>query len=129
VRATEAHMRTGPGTQYPIMWTYQRPGLPLEVVKEYDHWRRVRDWQGSEGWMHSGMLSGKRSFIVTGKVATLRAKPNSDSAAVARIETLVIGRLLSCSRGNRWCHVQIADTEGWMQRADLWGVYENEDFE
>ena len=125
LRASEANMRTGPGEQYPIKWTYRRPGLPLEVTKEYHHWRRVRDWQGTEGWMHSSMLTGKRWIIVTGETRTLRAKPDAGSSALARIEGKVIGQLLDCPKGD-WCQVRIDDLKGWIRRGEVWGVYADE---
>ena len=129
LRATEANMRAGPGEQYPIVWTYRRQGLPLEVTAEYDHWRRVRDWQGAEGWMHSSMLSGKRSIIVTGEVRPLRADPDPGSGILARIEGKVIGRLLSCAKGGDWCQVQVAGVRGWLLRGEMWGVYNEEKFD
>jgi SH3-like domain-containing protein len=129
LRATEANMRAGPGEQYPITWTYRRQGLPLEVTAEYDHWRRVRDWQGAEGWMHSSMLSGKRSIIVTGDVRPLRADPSPRSGVLARIEGKVIGKLLSCPKGGDWCQVQVAGVKGWLLRGDMWGVYNQEQFD
>ena len=127
LRASEAYMRTGPGKQYPIKWTYQRPGLPLEVVKEYYEWRRVRDWQGAEGWMHASMLTNKRSIVVTGEVRTLRAKPDADSRALARIEGSVMGRLKTCPKSTEWCRVDIGKAEGWLRRSELWGVYKDEE--
>jgi SH3-like domain-containing protein len=129
LRATEANMRAGPGEQYPITWTYRRQGLPLEVTAEYDHWRRVRDWQGAEGWMHASMLTGKRSIIVTGDVRPLRADPVPGSPVLARIEGKVIGKLLSCPKGVSWCQVQIAGVKGWLLRAEMWGVYDGEKFD
>ena len=129
LRATEANMRAGPGEQYPIMWTYRRQGLPLEVTAEYDHWRRVRDWQGAEGWMHSSMLSGRRSIIVTGDVRPLRADPDPGSGILARIEGNVIGRLLSCAKGADWCQVQVAGVKGWLLRGEMWGVYNEEKYD
>lgn len=125
LRASEANMRTGPGEQYPIKWTYHRPGLPLEVIKEYYHWRRVRDWQGAEGWMHSSMLTGKRWIMVTGETRTLRARPDAGSDAIARIEGKVIGRLVGCPKGD-WCQVQIESVRGWIRRGEVWGVYAEE---
>ena len=129
LRAVEANMRTGPGEQYPIKWTYRRPGLPVEVTAEFDHWRRVRDWQGTEGWIHSSMLTGKRSIMVTGDVRTLRAEPDSASPAVARIEGKVIGKLLVCPKSGGWCRVQIEDVKGWLSRGEMWGVYKDETIE
>jgi SH3-like domain-containing protein len=129
LRATEANMRAGPGQQYPIKWTYRRQGLPLEVTAEYEHWRRVRDWQGAEGWMHSSMLTGKRSIIVTGDVRPLRADPDPAGGVLARIEGKVIGRVLTCPKGGDWCKVEIAGVKGWLRRAEMWGVYKEEEID
>ncbi len=126
LRAPEANMRAGPGEQYPIKWTYRRQGLPLEVTAEYDHWRRVRDWQGTEGWMHSSMLTGKRAIIVTGDERPLRAKPDLASPLLARIEGKVVGRVLTCPKDGEWCRVEIAGVKGWMRRSEMWGVYREE---
>lgn len=129
LRATEANMRAGPGEQYPIKWTYRRQGLPLEVTAEYEHWRRVRDWQGAEGWMHSSMLTGKRSIIVTGDVHPLRAEPDPGSGVLARIEGKVIGKVLACPKGGDWCKVEIEGVKGWLRRGEMWGVYEEEEID
>lgn len=126
LRAEEANMRTGPGEQYPIKWTYRRPGLPLEVVREYHHWRRVRDWQGSEGWMHSSMLTGKRSVMVVGETRSLRDEPDPGSAVVARVEAPSVGRLLTCPATSDWCRIEVVDVKGWLRRGEIWGVYSSE---
>ncbi len=127
LRASEANMRAGPGEQYPIKWTYHRAGLPLEVVREYEHWRQVRDWQGTEGWMHSSMLTGKRFIIVTGDLRTLRSEADPTSAVTARIEGNVVGRLKSCPRNVTWCYVQFENVAGWLRRTEIWGVYSDEE--
>lgn len=127
LRAQEANMRAGPGEQYPIKWTYQRPGLPLEIVAEFHHWRKVRDWQGTEGWIHSSMLSSRRSFIVVGGTRPLRAKPDAGSRAVAQVESKVVGRLRQCPKGSNWCEVEIGGVKGWMARDEIWGLYNGED--
>lgn len=129
LRAEEANMRTGPGEQYPIKWTYQRAGLPVEIVAEYHTWRRVRDWQGTEGWMHASMLTGRRSFIVTGETRSLRAAADAASPIVARIEPKVTGELDRCPAAGTWCRVRIDGLRGWLKRSDLWGVYPNETVE
>ena len=64
LRASEVNMRTGPGTRYPIAWVYKQRNLPVEIVDEFDTWRRIRDWEGSEGWVHQSMLHGRRSIMV-----------------------------------------------------------------
>ena len=59
IRANQVNMRTGPGVRYPVDWEYRRAGLPVEIVSEYGTWRKIRDWQGDEGWMHQRRMSGR----------------------------------------------------------------------
>jgi SH3-like domain-containing protein len=127
LRAEEANMRTGPGEQYPIKWTYQRAGLPLEIIAEYHHWRRVRDWQGTEGWMHSSMLTGRRGFMVKDAVQPLRAEPSPQATVLAEVEPKVIGRIEECPKAVDWCRVRIDSIKGWLDRRALWGVYPGEE--
>jgi SH3-like domain-containing protein len=126
LRATEANMRTGPGVQYPVEWVFVRQDLPLEVIAEYRTWRKVRDWQGTQGWMHQSMLDSRRTVIVTGVQRTLRKKSDTQSTAQARVEAGVIGRLLECPDGSGWCKVEIDGFEGWLRRVEFWGVYAKE---
>jgi SH3-like domain-containing protein len=126
LRADEVNMRTGPGTRYPVEWVYRRQGLPMEIIAEYDTWRRVRDWQGINGWVHSSMLSGERSVVITGGVRILRGKGDPESPPVARAEAGVVGRLLECPEETAWCRVEIDGVRGWLRRGAVWGVYEGE---
>ncbi|WNK00142.1 SH3 domain-containing protein [Thalassospiraceae bacterium LMO-JJ14] len=129
LRAAEVNLRTGPGVQYPVEWIFQRESLPVEIIKEYRTWRLVRDWEGTQGWMHQSMLSGKRTFLVTGKERTIRSEPDAKSRAVAIVESSTIGEITSCPSGIGWCKVRIKGIEGWLRRVDFWGVYRNEVFE
>ena len=54
----------GPGTDYPTAWVYRRAGLPLEVIKEFEGWRQVRDADGAAGWVLQSFLSGRRTALV-----------------------------------------------------------------
>jgi len=129
LRAAEVNLRTGPGVQYPVEWIFQREALPVEIIKEYRTWRLVRDWEGTQGWMHQSMLSGKRTFLISGKERTIRAQPDAKSRAVAIIEPNVIGELLACPGSTGWCQVRVKGVEGWLRRVEFWGAYRNESFE
>ena len=126
LRSDEVNMRTGPGRRYPVEWVYRRQGLPVEVIAEFDTWRRVRDWQGIDGWMHSSVLSGERYVVVTGDVRVLRREGDPNSPPVARAEVSVIARLLECPEKTAWCRVDIDGVRGWLRRDEFWGVYEDE---
>ena len=126
LRADEVNLRTGPGVQYPIDWVYRRRHLPVEIIAEYNTWRKIRDWQGTEGWVHQSMMSNERTVVVTGKLRTLRHKSDTTGRPVAQAETGVIARLLECPDASTWCRVEVDGFEGWFRRVEFWGVYGDE---
>jgi len=126
VAASEANLRTGPGNRYPIEWVYRRSGLPVQIIAEYDMWRKVRDQDGDEGWMFRGLLSGRRNIVVMEPRATLFAQAKETSARILIAEKGVQGKLLSCS--DEWCRVEIDSSKGWISRAAVWGVSPDEEF-
>jgi len=124
LRADEVNLRTGPGTRYPIDWVYRRSGMPVEIVDEFDTWRRIRDWQGTEGWVHQSMVQGQRGILVTGKRHTLRRRPEAGSPGVALIDAGVVGVLQRCQ--GDWCEVSLGGFTGWLQRAAFYGLFPGE---
>lgn len=124
LKSDTVNLRRGPGKQYPILWVFKRKALPVEIVREFDTWRQVRDWQGTVGWVHQATLGGRRTILVTGRNRTLRKDPATNAAPVAYAEPGVVGRLLAC-RG-AWCQVAIGSYRGWLRRSEFWGVYRTE---
>jgi SH3-like domain-containing protein len=127
LRAGEVNVRTGPGVRYPVEWVFVYRHMPIEIVAEFDTWRKVRDWQGTEGWVHRSMLSGRRTAIVTTGRRSIRDVPVRDARVIAEVEERVVGRLLKCQP--QWCRVEIAGFRGWIRRAVIWGVYDGETFD
>lgn len=126
LRSDRVNLRTGPGVQYPVEWTYLRRGLPVEVIAEFDAWRRIRDWEGAEGWVHQSMIAGRRALVVIGSVRSLRRKEGDDTPPVALVEPGVIGELLECPKDSQFCRVGVASQVGWLRRSEFWGVHRGE---
>ena len=128
LRADTVNLRTGPGSRYPIEYVYHRKGYPLEIVAEFEQWRQVRDWQGTEGWVHQRMVNGARSVVVQGAQRILRAAPDSGGAPVAKLDAGVIAHLLECNTA--WCRIEVQNgatsVNGWLARNEIWGVLPNE---
>lgn len=122
--AGEVNLRTGPGGRYPIDWVYVRKGLPVEIIAEYDLWRQVRDIDGDEGWIHKQLLSGKRFVIVTAEVVELRDEADPGAPVVLRAAKGVQAKLKRCDADR--CRIDIDGTDGWVERAALWGIYPDE---
>ena len=124
----EVNVRTGPGTRYPIQWVYRRTGMPVEVVEEYDLWRKIRDVEGTTGWVHKTMLDGKRNIIVhANKAQIVRMEPEDKARPVLKVEPMVTARLMECQP--EWCRIQVSGHKGWLEKKFLWGIYPDEVFE
>ncbi len=119
--AEPANVRTGPGVRYPIEWVFKRKGLPVEIIAEYELWRKIRDSDDAVGWVHKRLLSGRRTVLVGGdSMQVLLEQPETGAKTVTLAEPGVVARLLEC-RG-LWCRIDAAGREGWIPRASLWGV-------
>lgn len=124
----EVNLRTGPGTRYPIDWIIRRKGLPVEIVQQFEHWRKVKTPDGTTGWAHKVMLNSYRALVITGtQPQVMFAQPDLKSRVQARIEPEVIGRLERCKRD--WCQAKIQGYEGWLPKEAFWGVYPDETFD
>jgi len=126
IRAREANLRTGPGARYPIDWVLQRRSLPAEVVAEFENWRQIKVQDGTVGWVHKSMLSGKRMATVTAARVRVLQTPDKKAPVAAFVEDGVIVALDGCEA--TWCRISVAShgVEGWMARSALWGIYDGE---
>jgi SH3-like domain-containing protein len=125
--SNQVNLRVGPDLRYPIEWTYQRKDLPVQIVDEHQLWRRIRDPEGTEGWVQRPLLNSRRSFLIpSGADRLLRRKPEEAAAEVARLRPGVVGRIRKCDAGSAWCEVQVGDYRGFIRRAEIWGVAQDE---
>lgn len=125
LKSGEANARTGPGDTYPIRWVYQRKNLPLEVTAEFKLWRRIKDFDGEQSWVHQALLSSRRYAILLHDAS---GKSEYDgSAKVARFKKGVQVKLIECKQDE--CQVEYGNFQSWLKKKDLWGVYNWEVFD
>ncbi|MGQ0682934.1 SH3 domain-containing protein [Bradyrhizobium sp.] len=131
LKSDHVNVRAGPTKDNDVAWVYTRAGLPVEVTAEFENWRRVRDSEGSEGWVYHSMLSGRRTAVVTmkskGELAPLHDSADPTSAVAARLQAGVVAQVKKCANG--WCRVIGSGFDGWIEQQRLWGVYEGEKVE
>jgi SH3-like domain-containing protein len=124
-------MRVGPNTTFPIEWTFQRRDLPVMIVGEFQVWRRIRDVDGAEGWVHQSTLAGRRTVLVKPPANApdilLRRRPEDSATPVARLNNGVIARVRECEASSAWCEVQVAGMRGFVKRTDTWGLLPEEE--
>jgi SH3-like domain-containing protein len=136
-RSAPVNVRVGPGVRYDIAWVYVKPAVPVEIIEEFDVWRKIRDADGAVGWVHESLLTGKREGLVTpwsdsGRIA-LRMRADDEAGVRAYLTPKFPVDIKSCD--GTWCEITATDHSvpnhptsysGYMRQADLWGVYQNE---
>jgi len=131
LKPDRVNVRVGPTRDQTISFIFQKAGLPVEVVAEFENWRRIRDSEGAEGWVMQSMLSGKRTALIAPwskeKPLPLYAHADSGTAPVALLEPGVMASIKNCS--SEWCRIQGTGFDGWIEQGKLWGAYPGEDVE
>lgn len=128
LKSDRVNLREGPSKEHPTLWIYQRAGLPVEITAEFETWRKIRDSEGTEGWVLHSLLSGRRTALV----APWKKEPQLLLAAdhatpVAKLAPGVIGTLRGCD--GKWCRLAGKEFDGYIQQENLWGVYPGEKVE
>nr|WP_112817939.1 SH3 domain-containing protein [Ensifer sp.] len=134
LKAKSVNLRIGPSVDYAVAFRYLRPGVPVEIIQEYDNWRRIRDADGTEGWVNQALLSGDRTAVTApwmrgkgeGVFVNLRREPQSTASIVARMEPGVVIRVGECN--GDWCHIETQGVDGWIVQSEIWGAYPGEAF-
>ena len=125
----EANMRKGPNTNASIMYHYQFEGYPMEIIRQIDGWRYVRDpLDGTEGWMSHILFNGARHVITSNKDISYGYKTTNKSKIVAKLAFGVHGKILNCN--SNLCYVAISTNEKsskmYLEKKNLYGVYAHE---
>ncbi len=134
IKAERVNLRVGPGRDYAVTWMYTRSGVPMEIIQEYDNWRRVRDADGTEGWIYQSLLSGRRTGIAapwkraagSENFIKMHSEARSSSNLVAELEPGVIVTMQECN--GEWCEAEAGGVTGWIAQTDIWGAYPGEAF-
>lgn len=132
LKSDKVNVRRGPSTEQSIVWVFSRAGLPVEIIAESENWRRVRDSEGSDGWVFHSLLSGRRTVLISPwskdqeSVPLLRGR-STGSRAVAHLQSGVLGNVVSCD--GEWCELTVDGYTGYVQQDKLWGVYRGEEIE
>jgi SH3-like domain-containing protein len=138
LKSKPVNLRVGPGKEYPVAWKFVKSGLPLEVIQEFEHWRRVRDSEGAEGWIFHSLLSSERKAVIApwdvkkaDKLVPAFKDKDTNAARAANIEAGAVVKVNSCK--DNWCNIDAQSSDlsinAYVQQDFLWGVYPNETVE
>jgi SH3-like domain-containing protein len=124
LKSGEGNARRGPGLTHRIDWVFTRPGMPLQITAEFEHWRRVEDNEGLGGWVNYALLSGTRTALVTEDMAEFHNLPEDAAPVVLQAEWGVVAKILNCEL--EWCRLSTDSGRGWVRKSAIWGVEPDE---
>ena len=124
LKSDNVFARTGPSMDYPIRWVYKREGLPVEIIQEFDAWRKIRDPSGETAWVHKILLSGQRAAIIGAREPVTAWARKNGTSPVAKLEPGVVATVAECEK--EFCKLELVPFEGWVSKKYLWGVYPSE---
>src|SRR5690348_592132 len=119
LKSDKVNVRSGPTKDHDVAWVYSRAALPVEVTAEFENWRRIRDWEGAEGWVYHSLLSGRRTALVAPPknkedLLELHAKPEAASGITAKLQHGVLASVKRCQNG--WCRLVGDGFDGWIEQ-------------
>ena len=122
IKTTPINARTGPGKRYPIehvfLWR-----APVEIIDEFDTWRKIRDFEGAIGWIHQNFLTGSRVVQVKQDIF-LKNGESEEARPIAQVKTNALGKLKKC--GKNACQIKFDSMTGWLPKTSLWGLKDDE---
>jgi len=128
LKSDRVNVRSGPNKDQDVRWVYTKAGMPVEITAEFENWRRIRDWEGAEGWVYHSLLSGRRTGVVVPKLkedlVPIYESADVNSAPVARLQAGVLGQIKSCD--GKWCEFAGKNFDGFIAQDRIWGAYPNE---
>ena len=125
----DANLRKGPTEDATIIYRYQLKGYPMEILRDIDGWRYVRDpLDGVEGWMAQQLFSGKRYAITTKSPFSYGYDSPRKDKILVKLSPKVHAKINECD--SSWCELIIesngSKTIAWVEKNDLLGVYNHE---
>ena len=115
----------GPSASYPIRLKYVIANIPIEIIEEYKDWRKINDYEGNIGWLHKSLIRGKKFAIVnTPYQEGLQVFNKPKGNNIGKIGKKNILEVKTCLVN--WCKIKYRKNIGWVNKLNLWGVYEKE---
>ena len=93
--AEKVNLRTGPGQRYPIDWVLTRRDMPVEVIAQFENWRRIPRSAGSAA-PRSSPVAGSGTSLFPGvslRMSSLTVGERSTTAP-SQLSILPVGTLL-----------------------------------
>ncbi len=118
VTANVANVRSGPGTQYDVIWKIEKYH-PVLVIHKTNPWYQFKDFEGDQGWVHKSLVDRIKTVITKGDISNIRSGPGTKFKVLFKVEKGIPFKVVK--RKGSWIHIQHADgDEGWIHASLVW---------
>ncbi|MEE8425019.1 MAG: SH3 domain-containing protein [Elusimicrobiota bacterium] len=117
VKPDQAEVRENPNEHAAVLWEMWKY-MPVQVVAFRGDWRRIRDLDGDEGWMHKDVLSDIPTVMVRSKAANLRKTRGG------KVDWVLERGFPLRVFGTTGDWVEVSDllaVGGWIHKTTVWG--------
>lgn len=118
VKSSKANVRSGPGTNYDMLWEVEKYH-PLIILETKEKWCRFRDFEGDEGWIFRSLLGEINTVITIKDKCNVRSEPGEGKPVLFTTDKGIPFKVLERKEG--WIYVQHADGDkGWIYQSLVW---------
>jgi len=122
LRNDKVNLRQGPSFEYPVKIFYKKKYLPVLVQDTSENFRKIRDHENNNGWIHVSQLTKKKAAITVDDDLLVFSSPTIFSKPVVKLKKGRLVLIKKCKKN--WCKVNIDKFKGWIKDESLWGRLE-----
>ncbi len=115
------YVRTGPGKEFPIKSEINQKGYPVEIIAEFNNWRKVKTRSNLSGWIHTQLLSSFKTGLIVSNTL-LKKRPLDSSKDLAKLLPDLLINVKKCKIN--WCYIEVIKNKnffGWVKIKNIWG--------
>lgn len=120
VKTDIANIRSGPGTQYEVLWRAEKY-TPIETIQtdKSGKWYYFKDFEGTKAWIYKDIVADIDTVITNRGPCNIRSGPGTNYDVVFQAEKGVPFKVLE--RKGDWLHIRHADGDtGWIYKILVW---------
>lgn len=118
VISSVANIRSGPGTQYDVLWQVEKY-YPILVTEKADPWYQFKDFENDAGWVHKSLVGSVEAVITDKDLCNIRSGPGTSEKILFTVEKGVPFKVLE--HKDSWLHIEHADGDkGWIHESLVW---------
>ncbi len=113
-----ANVRSGPGTDYPVLWRMEKY-TPIRAISRHGDWVFFEDYEKTRGWLHGDLVDKTPTVITSAELSNIRSSPSTDHEVIFQAERGVPFKVTG--RRGAWINIQHADGDkGWIHESLVW---------